>query len=230
LCIVAHEKVLKVRIDVHVLDDGGNVMDCATMATLFALKHFRRPATVANRRPLPLSIHHLPFSVTFALYTEPGSDDTTVLVDPSSCEERVAQGTLVLFVNKHRQLCAVQKAGLLPIAAELILHCAQIAQVKALEIDAMLQRFLELDPFTETAATSISTLTIPSDESDEIEHDANEKDVVTHDVEQVEKQKVSVTKTSAMVDDDDDQAQADLFVALKRKGKRRGKGKRRSKR
>ncbi len=36
-------KVWSVRCDVHVMDDWGNVVDCAALATICALLHFRRP-------------------------------------------------------------------------------------------------------------------------------------------------------------------------------------------
>ncbi len=104
LCIRAGEKVWAVQIDVHVLDDGGNLIDAASIATVSALLHFRRPDvsitgdaitvvrtprttaclswltwslilcsrctqhSVADREPVPLSIHHLPLCVTFAVF------------------------------------------------------------------------------------------------------------------------------------------------------------------
>ena len=43
LCIVAEESVWCVRLDIHVLNHGGNVADIAGIAGLAALSHFRRP-------------------------------------------------------------------------------------------------------------------------------------------------------------------------------------------
>jgi exosome complex RNA-binding protein Rrp42 (RNase PH superfamily) len=43
LCIVAGEKVWSIRVDARVLDQNGNVLDCACLATMTALLHFRRP-------------------------------------------------------------------------------------------------------------------------------------------------------------------------------------------
>ncbi len=43
LCIVAGVKVWSVRVDIHVLDHGGNLTDAASLATVAALLHFRRP-------------------------------------------------------------------------------------------------------------------------------------------------------------------------------------------
>lgn len=43
LCIVAEEKVWCVRVDVRILNHAGNVADCASVAAVAALAHFRRP-------------------------------------------------------------------------------------------------------------------------------------------------------------------------------------------
>ncbi|CAM9097447.1 unnamed protein product, partial [Ectocarpus sp. 6 AP-2014] len=43
LCIIGGEKVWQLRCDVHVLDHGGNLIDACTLATMAALRHFRRP-------------------------------------------------------------------------------------------------------------------------------------------------------------------------------------------
>lgn len=43
LCIIAGEKVWSVRIDIHVLDDFGNLIDACAMGAATALHHFRRP-------------------------------------------------------------------------------------------------------------------------------------------------------------------------------------------
>lgn len=43
LCVVAGEKVWQLRVDVHILDHGGNLIDAAALAAIAALQHFRRP-------------------------------------------------------------------------------------------------------------------------------------------------------------------------------------------
>lgn len=36
-------QVWQLRCDVHILDHGGNLIDACTLATMAALRHFRRP-------------------------------------------------------------------------------------------------------------------------------------------------------------------------------------------
>lgn len=36
-------KVWSIRVDAHFLDDEGNMLDCASIAAMTALRHFRRP-------------------------------------------------------------------------------------------------------------------------------------------------------------------------------------------
>ena len=79
LCIVAGVKVWSVRIDVHITNYAGNMIDTACLAALGALVRFRRPEvtvvgetvtvhSVEDREPVPLAIHHLPLCVTFGFY------------------------------------------------------------------------------------------------------------------------------------------------------------------
>jgi exosome complex component RRP45 len=80
LCILPGKKVWALRVDVRVLDDGGNVTDAAALAAMGALLHLRRAdVTVrgdeavvhsyAERAPVPLAIHHIPVCVSFALFS-----------------------------------------------------------------------------------------------------------------------------------------------------------------
>lgn len=43
LCIVSGEKVWQIRVDLMFLDHDGNLVDCACIAAITALLHFRRP-------------------------------------------------------------------------------------------------------------------------------------------------------------------------------------------
>jgi len=150
LCIVAGEKVWSVRCDIHILDNGGNLIDCASIATIVALLHFRRPFTTVigktvtvhpfeDREPVPLSVHHIPICITFGFFHQ----GEVFVVDPNSKEECVMDGRMTLTMNSHREICAIQKGGGIPISVEHIKQCVRIAAVKAEEITEIIQQALK---------------------------------------------------------------------------------------
>jgi exosome complex component RRP45 len=153
LCIVSGEKVWSLRVDMHVLDDNGNVLDCAHLAAISALLHFRRPEvsvgeggrvvihTVQDREPVPLSIHHIPVCVTFAFF----EDGSVCCVDPSLKEEEVMLGTMTVAVNTHEQVCAVQKGGGVPLQEQQIMQCTRIAAFKAKDLTSLIEAALRND-------------------------------------------------------------------------------------
>ncbi|NWU63895.1 EXOS9 protein, partial [Pterocles burchelli] len=152
LCIVAGEKVWQIRLDLHVLNHDGNMIDAASIAGIVALRHFRRPDvsvqgeevtvyTPEERDPVPLSIHHMPICVSFAFFQQ----GTYLLVDPSEREERVMDGFLVIAMNKHREICTIQSSGGIMLVKEQVLRCSKITAVKVAEITEVIQKALEND-------------------------------------------------------------------------------------
>ncbi|XP_036306066.1 exosome complex component RRP45 isoform X2 [Pipistrellus kuhlii] len=152
LCVVAGEKVWQIRVDLHLLNHDGNIIDAASIAAIVALCHFRRPDvsvqgdevtlyTPEERDPVPLSIHHMPICVSFAFFQQ----GTFLLVDPSEREERVMDGLLVIAVNKHREICTIQSSGGIMLLNEQVLRCSKIAGVKVAEITELIQKALEND-------------------------------------------------------------------------------------
>ncbi|XP_022689300.1 exosome complex component RRP45-like isoform X2 [Varroa jacobsoni] len=88
LCLVAAEKAWEVRVDVVLLNLGGNVAECASIATVAALAHFRRPDVtivgkevtihpVAVREPVSLHLYHYPYCLSFAFF-EPHETQQTL--------------------------------------------------------------------------------------------------------------------------------------------------------
>ncbi|XP_030836167.1 exosome complex component RRP45 [Strongylocentrotus purpuratus] len=152
LCIVAGEKVWKIRLDVHVLNHDGNILDSACIAALAALSHFRRPDVTVigesvtihspqDRDPVPLNVHHIPVCVTFAFYHK----GKRLLVDPTEKEEKVMEGTMVVGMNVHRELCTMQVTGSMLILKEQIIRCCQIGVVKVSELTELIKQALEKD-------------------------------------------------------------------------------------
>ncbi|XP_053114125.1 exosome complex component RRP45 isoform X2 [Hemicordylus capensis] len=152
LCVIAGEKVWQIRVDLHLLNHNGNIIDAASIAAIVALCHFRRPDvsvqgeevtlyTPEERDPVPLSIHHMPICVSFAFFQQ----GTYLLVDPSEQEERVMDGLLVIAMNKHREICTIQSSGGIMLLKDQVLRCSKITGVKVAEITELIQKALEND-------------------------------------------------------------------------------------
>ncbi|KAG5645316.1 hypothetical protein DXG03_006505 [Asterophora parasitica] len=153
LCILAGQRVWHLRLTLHFLSDAGNMLDCACLAGIVALKHFRRPdvevigdeVTVhepTERAPLPLAIHHTPFCITFAFF-----QDTSIppILDPSQLEQRLSAGLLSIALNAQRELCVLQKLGGVPLAPDEVVNIVAIAVQKAKELNSIVDASLKED-------------------------------------------------------------------------------------
>ncbi|KAK9727653.1 3'-5'-exoribonuclease [Basidiobolus ranarum] len=150
LCIVAGEKVWSIRVDIHFLDHEGNLIDCACIAAISALLHFRRPDVtvsgeevtihpVEERNPVPLSIHHIPICVTFSFF----DNGELLVVDANLLEEQLRTGDMTIAMNSHREICTLSKAGGIPLDIEQVFRCSKIAAVKVQEITEQIQNALK---------------------------------------------------------------------------------------
>ncbi|CAH3039177.1 unnamed protein product [Porites lobata] len=182
LCIVAGEKVWSVKVDLHVLDNDGNITDCASIAAITALAHFRRPDVSVigeevtihspeDRDPVPLSVLHMPVCISFGFFDE----GQLLLVDPTEKEEAVMNGRMIMAMNIHREICGAVMGGGVSLEADQILRCSKIASVKVAEIVALIQEALAEDSRQRAAGktglvesdTRPSIITVTSaDESD----------------------------------------------------------------
>ncbi|KAF8412754.1 hypothetical protein HHK36_000724 [Tetracentron sinense] len=149
LCVLAGKLVWSIRVDLHILDNGGNLVDAANVAALASLLTFRRPECTLGgengqevivhppevKEPLPLIIHHLPVAVTFAFF----GDGNIVVIDPTQNEEAVMGGRMTATLNTNGDVCAVQKAG----GEGVIMQCLRIASVKATDIRSKINSAVE---------------------------------------------------------------------------------------
>ena len=157
---------------IHCLADAGNLLDCACLGGIVALKHFRRPdvevvgdevTTVrtviysdddilltlqhlqhppSERAPVPLSIHHTPFCFTFAFFLDPS---TPPILDPTHLEQRLSAGLMSIALNAQREMCVLQKLGGVPLAMDEILRIVDVAVGKAKELDKLVEARLRED-------------------------------------------------------------------------------------
>ncbi|XP_008777152.2 exosome complex component RRP45A-like [Phoenix dactylifera] len=149
LCVVAGKSVWAIRVDLHILDNGGNLIDAANIAALAALLTFQRPECTLGgengqevivhdpevREPLPLIVHHLPVAVTFAIFDE----GNIMVIDPTYKEEAVMGGRMTATLNSNGDVCAVQKAGGEGVMSSVIMQCLRIASVKAADITSKIK-------------------------------------------------------------------------------------------
>ncbi|KAG9308739.1 ribosomal protein S5 domain 2-type protein [Chiua virens] len=169
LCILAGQRVWHLRLTIHCLADAGNMLDCACLAGIVAFKHVRRPDVEVigdevivvrlasshavtyptpsqhapeERAPVPLAIHHTPFCVTFAFFSDP---TTRPVVDPSLLEQRLSAGTMSVALNAQREICVLHKAGGVPTAPEEILRLLNVAVGIAKDLDKLVEVRLRED-------------------------------------------------------------------------------------
>lgn len=85
--------------------------------------------SLEERDPIPLVIHHIPVTVTFAFMNE-----SLWVMDPLLKEELVAKAKLSITANKFGEICGFHKAGRTPIEQQDILRCTDLALEKATQI------------------------------------------------------------------------------------------------
>lgn len=158
LCLIAGSKVWSIRADVHVLCHDGNLVDCACVGVIAALKNFRKcdtetkgeevvVYTKAERDGVELSLLHWPLCVTFSFYGggEGEEDEERILIDTTAFEEGLRTGSMTVGMNRHGEVCQIAKLGGVPIDAVTLLHCVNVAAVKVKEMSKTIQRRLEED-------------------------------------------------------------------------------------
>ncbi|KAJ6750756.1 hypothetical protein OIU85_001306 [Salix viminalis] len=120
LCVLSGKLVWAIRIDLHIVDNGGNLIDAANIAALAALLTFRRPECTLGgddgqevivhppeeREPLPLIVHHLPVAITFAFLGSEGK----LVVDPTHSEEAVMAGRMIATINSAVEAYSTERA------------------------------------------------------------------------------------------------------------------------
>ena len=156
LCIKSGLVVWHLRLDLKILDNGGNITDCAAQAGVLALKHFRLPEVevkdekitiypATERVPRPLSLHPMPLCVTYGLLSLPeaGSEKATValIADPTRLEETVMNGRIVVTAGRleHSVVYAIHKYGGASVPAAVVTRCCAMAVERAAELQNVIE-------------------------------------------------------------------------------------------
>jgi len=129
LCIEAGEKVWMVFIDIHVLDNDGNLVDAAALGAIASLLNTRIPNEkygLTGENTLPM--RDKPVAVTTV---EIGD---AILVDPNLYEENAATSKLTVISNAEDALTGMQKSGSGGLKVEEIVEMVDNGLEKAKEI------------------------------------------------------------------------------------------------
>lgn len=103
---------------------------------------------------MPLSIHHMPLPLTFTLVKSPDGTTSAVLADPTSLEERLSGGALLVVstttsyravpllsqvvVNQYGELCSLLKPGGTSCPLPTVINCIHAAAGRAKEVHKMI--------------------------------------------------------------------------------------------
>lgn len=114
-----------------------------------------------EREPLPLALHHLPLSISLAIFSKSISEDIAnnssssnnkesdissggedgervmLLVDPIQEEEKCMDGVITYSLNEDNDLCALNKPGGIGVHTTTILNGLRIAKARAVQLHEM---------------------------------------------------------------------------------------------
>ncbi len=129
LCITVGESVWIIYIDIHVLNDDGNVIDASCLAAIAALM----TTVVPNEQQglgmdVPLAMKEMPVGVTLIKI------GSKLMVDPSLDEEAVCETKLTVVSRSDGSIAGMQKMGSAPFTETEVLEAIDMACEKATEI------------------------------------------------------------------------------------------------
>lgn len=131
--VIDENKVWIIFVDIHALDDDGNLMDASALAAISALLDTTVPAEkfeVGDNFPLP--VRDLPVSITSLVV------DGKILVDPSRDEMSIGHNLITITSDQDDNIVAIQKSGSYHLLEEKFYELIEISIAKAREIRDML--------------------------------------------------------------------------------------------
>ncbi|GMM40941.1 hypothetical protein FOG51_01801 [Hanseniaspora uvarum] len=170
LCIIAGEKVWDIRLDLHVLEYDGGFLECASIACLTSLLHFKRPyvevqnekihkvyTDLDDRDGVNLGVLHIPIAVKFNIFQQlpteelikqsnnTNSGKELVVIDCTVKEEMLSNGELLVALNKNREIVQFDKPGGVPLQTYRLLELANMALPMVDEITNKILKAIEVD-------------------------------------------------------------------------------------
>ena len=165
LCLLAGQKCWNVRVDLHVIDYDGGLVDTSCIAVVTALQHFRRPDagvqgeeviiySLDERAPIQLSMLHHPLCVTLSFFY--GGE--VVVVDATLHEQQMSEGEMIVTANRHGEVCQIAKLGGVPTDALVLLRAIESAVQKVTQLHQIVSIALEKDEKTRTPKNLLKEL------------------------------------------------------------------------
>ena len=136
LCVEEGKHVWMLFIDLHIIDNCGNLFDACELAVMAALKSTKLPVAEVVDDEVVISddeTFDLPINNEVAMCTFVKIGDKMV-IDPTLAEEKVASARLNVGVTKEGRICAMQKGGSQPLTKDEILTAVNIADSKTKEL------------------------------------------------------------------------------------------------
>ena len=135
LCIIPGKQVWIIFIDVHILDDCGNILDAASLGAIAALMSTKVPAArFGLGEDYILPIREIPIATTAIEFND------VLMFDPGVDEEAIANTRLTIISTMNGNICGSQKSGTGMLKPEQVYRIIDIACEKAKEIR---EKFLE---------------------------------------------------------------------------------------
>lgn len=129
LCITEGEEVWIVFIDIHVLNNTGNIQDASSLGAIAALLTATVPGAREGRgEDMPVPIRDMPVSVTLV---DIGGE---MMVDPDLDEETVCDSRITIVSNQDGSISGMQKSGNGALTEEKLLKAVSLACQKASEL------------------------------------------------------------------------------------------------
>ena len=136
LCIVPEKQVWIIFIDVHILDDCGNILDASSLGAIAALLTTKVPASkfgLGDDYPLP--VNDIPIAATAIEFGD------VVMFDPDVDEASIANTKLTVITTTEGRICGMQKSGTGTLMPEQVYRIVDVAREKGKEIR---EKFLEV--------------------------------------------------------------------------------------
>ncbi|MCS3924059.1 exosome complex component RRP42 [Methanosalsum natronophilum] len=128
LCIKEGEEVWMVFVDIHVLNDDGNILDAASIGAISALLTTKIPAIGEDNDEIPVPVRELPVAISLV------DIEGQLMVDPSLDEETICNTKITIISNQDGSICGMQKSGNGGLTIDQVLEASEIAVKRASEI------------------------------------------------------------------------------------------------